>query len=142
MERITRNKEETISLGKEFAKNIKKGDIVIFNGDLGAGKTHFAKGFTEGIGSKNLVTSPTFTIMNIYEGGRFPVYHFDMYRLSSMEEAEELGFEEYFDKNSLDGVSIVEWPSQVEGLIKKPYYVVSIEKLDDNTRKITIGREE
>ncbi len=142
MERITKSKDETIALAKEFAKNIKIGDVIILLGDLGAGKTHFVKGLAQGLGSENLVTSPTFTIMNIYEGGKMPIYHFDMYRLSSMEEAQELGFEEYFDTESLDGVSVVEWPSQVEGLIKKPYYKITIDKIEENTRKITIGREE
>jgi tRNA threonylcarbamoyladenosine biosynthesis protein TsaE len=142
MERITKSKDETIALAKEFAKNIKIGDVIILLGDLGAGKTHFVKGLAQGLGSENLVTSPTFTIMNIYEGGKMPIYHFDMYRLSSMEEAQELGFEEYFDTESLDGVSVVEWPSQVEGLIKKPYYKITIDKIEENTRKISIGREE
>lgn len=142
MEKISSSVEETLTFAKSFAEKIQRGDIIVLEGDLGAGKTHFVKGFASGIGSKSLVTSPTFTIMNIYEGGRMPVYHFDMYRLSSKEEAEELGFEEYFDASILDGVSIVEWPSQVEGLIKPPYYKIQIEKLSENARKIFIGRVE
>ena len=105
----------------------------------GAGKTHFVKGFTEGIGSADLVTSPTFTLLNVYEGGRMPVYHFDMYRLESKEEAEELGFNEYFDLKSLDGVVLAEWPSQVDGLISCPHIEIKIEKLDENKRKITLS---
>lgn len=142
METISYSSHETIDFGKLFAANLKRGDIILLEGDLGAGKTHFVKGVSQGLGCNALVTSPTFTIMNIYEGGCMPIYHFDMYRLSAKEEAEELGFDEYFDKATLDGVSIVEWPSQVEGLFSLPYTVITISKIDDDTRKISVRREE
>ena len=138
-EKLTTSEKETITYASQFAKQLKIGDIILLDGDLGAGKTHFTKGLAQGLKSKCLVTSPTFTIMNTYEDGTLPIYHFDMYRLSSKEEAEELGFNEYFDPTSLDGISIVEWPSQVEGLINKPYYQVSIHKIDECTRKISIA---
>ena len=90
----TNNDEETMLFAEKLAKTVGKGVVFTLIGDLGAGKTHFVKGFVKGIGSNSLVTSPTFTLLNIYEGGKYPVYHFDMYRLSSREEAEELGFDE------------------------------------------------
>lgn len=136
---ITSSTEETMAVGATLAKTIGKGVVFTLVGDLGAGKTHFVKGFAKGIGSADLVTSPTFTLLNVYEGGRMPVYHFDMYRLESKEEAEELGFNEYFDLKSLDGVVLAEWPSQVEGLISCPHIEINIEKLDENKRKITLS---
>lgn len=136
---ITKNEEETMLVGLNLAKTVGKGVVFTLVGDLGAGKTHFVKGFVKGIGSQDLVTSPTFTLLNIYDSGRVPVYHFDMYRLSSKEEAEELGFHEYFDLKSLDGIVLVEWPSQVAGLINCPHIEIKIEKLEENKRKIIIS---
>ncbi len=136
---VTKNEKETMLVGEKIAGIIQKGTVITLVGDLGAGKTHFVKGFAVGMGSDNLVTSPTFTLLNVYERGKMPIYHFDMYRLSSKEEGEELGFNEYFDLSSLDGVSIVEWPQQVEGMIDVNHYEVKIEKVDDSTRKITLS---
>ncbi len=136
---ITNSQEETMLVAEKLAKSVGKGVVFTLLGDLGAGKTHFVKGFVKGLGSNALVTSPTFTLLNVYEGGKFPVYHFDMYRLSSKEEAEELGFDEYFDLKNLDGIVFVEWPSQVEGLINCQHIEVNIEKLDGDKRKISIG---
>ena len=136
---ITKTAEETMAVGQKLAGTIGKGVVFTLVGDLGAGKTHFVKGFSKGIGSDDLVTSPTFTLLNVYEGGRMPIYHFDMYRLDSKEEAEELGFHEYFDLKSLDGVVLVEWPSQVAGLINCPHIEIKIEKVDETTRKITLS---
>ena len=135
----TKNEQETMAVGSALAKTV--GNAVVFTlvGDLGAGKTHFVKGFVKGLGCDELVTSPTFTLLNVYEGGKVPVYHFDMYRLSSLEEAQEMGFEEYFDLSSLNGVVMVEWPSQVEGLIKCNHIEIKIEKIDDSKRKITLS---
>ena len=108
-------------------------------GDLGAGKTTFTKGFCEGLKVTELVTSPTFTIMNEYTSGTMPLYHFDMYRLSSKEEAMELGFEEYFDLRKLKGICVVEWAENVKGLLPALYVEINFIKVDDNTRKIQIG---
>ena len=138
---ITNSEKETIAVGEKIAGVLQKGDIVVLRGDLGAGKTHFVKGLALGLGSADVVTSPTFTLHNIYEGGRLVINHFDMYRLSSYEEASELGFEEYFDKSTMNGVSVVEWPEQVEGLINKPYYEIEIKKAEkENQRKIYFRR--
>ncbi len=137
---VTHNEQETIAFAEKLVKVFTKGTIITLTGDLGAGKTHFVKGLALGLGAKELVSSPTFTILNIYESGKFPIYHFDMYRLSSCEEAEELGFNEYFDPKTLDGLTVVEWPENVQGLINCPHINVEIVK-GDNERIIYIGRE-
>lgn len=122
---------------RAFSKLVKPPMVILLVGDLGSGKTTFVKSLAKYIGCDAEVTSPTFTLLNEYDG-KFPIYHFDMYRLSSMEEAVAVGFEEYFDKSKLDGVSIVEWPENVEGLINDVDFVIKIDKLDDNSRKITL----
>ena len=127
---ISNNTEETFSIANEIAKLVQSPCVILLNGDLGAGKTHFVKGFAKAFGYDGDVTSPTFTIMNEYLGGRKPIYHFDMYRLSSMEDALNLGFQEYFDLKSLDGISLVEWPENVDGLF--PDKVVEINILKGN----------
>lgn len=139
---ITNNEEETMLFAQKLAKTVGKDVVFTLKGDLGAGKTHFVKGFVKGLGSDELVTSPTFTLLNVYEGGRCPVYHFDMYRLSSLEEAEELGFEEYFNLETLDGIVFVEWPERVEGLIKCPHIEIDLQSLEGNKRKIIVGAED
>ncbi len=131
------NLEQTRDLAKAFAKVLKPPMVVLLTGDLGAGKTTFVKDVVFALGCEDLVTSPTFTLLNTYNA-KFPVYHFDMYRLSSAEEAMNVGFEEYFDKNTLDGVCFVEWPENVEGLINDVDYVIEIEKNGDLRRTVTI----
>lgn len=135
----TNGPEQTMLVAEKLAKTTGKGVVFTLRGDLGAGKTHFVKGFVKGLGCDSLVTSPTFTLLNVYEGGRVPVYHFDMYRLSSLDEAKELGFDEYFNLSSLDGIVMVEWPENVEGLITCPHIEIEIKKIDNERRKITIG---
>ena len=137
---ISHNANETISFAEKLVKVFPKGTIITLKGDLGAGKTHFVKGLALGLGSSEIVTSPTFTLLNVYDKGRLPIYHFDMYRLTSVEEAEELGFNEYFDTNTLDGICVVEWPEQVDGLINQPHIEIEILK-QDNDRIIYVGRE-
>ena len=131
------NLEQTKDLANAFAKVLKPPMVVLLTGDLGAGKTTFVKDVVSALGCDDLVTSPTFTLLNTYNA-KFPVYHFDMYRLSSAEEAMNGGFEEYFDKNTLDGVCFVEWPENVEGLINDVDYVIEIEKNGDLRRTVTI----
>ena len=135
MERI--NVAQTDSLARAFSKVVKPPMIILLNGDLGSGKTTFVKSLVKYLGSNDEVTSPTFTLLNTYNGN-FPIYHFDMYRLSSMEEALAVGFEEYFDKSKLDGVCLVEWAENVEGLISEVDFVITIDKINDRLRKITI----
>lgn len=133
----TSSQQETMAFAEKLATIVDKGAVLLLHGDLGAGKTHFVKGFVRGLGSNAIVTSPTFTLLNIYDDGKFPVYHFDMYRLGSKEEAEELGFNEYFP--SKDGIVIVEWPENVEGLINCDHINVVINKTAENGREIIVG---
>ncbi len=128
---------QTQQMAEAFAKVLKPSMIVLFKGDLGSGKTTFIKFLVKALGSDEAVTSPTFTLMNTYQG-KFPIYHFDMYRLSSAEEARNVGFEEYFDKKSLDGLTLVEWPENVEGLIGKVDYEIEIAKKGTERRGIVI----
>ena len=136
---VTKSENETMLVGEKLAKSVGKGVVFTLVGDLGSGKTHFVKGFVKGLGSTELVTSPTFTLLNVYENGRVPVYHFDMYRLENLSEAQELGFDEYFDLKSLDGIVLVEWPEKVKGLIKCPHIQISITRQGDNDRKIIVS---
>ena len=104
---------ETASIAEGLASTASPGDIICLAGPLGAGKTVFAQGFARGIGYSGRVTSPTFTIMQIYEGGRLPIYHFDLYRLDGgIEDLEGIGYEDYFYAN---GVCLIEWPEMAQG---------------------------
>ena len=136
MEYISNSEEETLKFASEFAQNLKGGSVITLTGDLGAGKTVFAKGIAKGLNITQTVVSPTFTIMCEYSGGRLKLNHFDMYRLSSGLEAEEFGFSEYIlDKNS---VSLIEWSENVSSIIP-PYAInIEIQKINENSRKIII----
>src|SRR3954465_7343158 len=103
---ISKSVEETIAAGSRYGREARPGDVFALTGDLGAGKTQFVKGFVAGIGSDADVTSPTFTLIHEYSGGRLPVYHFDFYRLDSAEAVLRLGFDEYVGG---DGVCLIEW---------------------------------
>lgn len=140
METTSDNVEQTIKFAQNFAKMVKSPCVILLRGDLGAGKTHFVKGFVKGIKAKEQVTSPTFTIMNIYNSGKFPIYHFDLYRLTGDDEAEELGFYDYFDHKKLDGISLVEWPENAPQLVKDYDFEVDIKKLDDENKRLIIVR--
>lgn len=129
--------KDTMKFAENYAKSLSYPLIILLSGDLGAGKTTFAKGFAKGLEIKETVTSPTFTILNDYQG-RMPLYHFDMYRLSSCEEAFASGFETYFNHKKLPGIILVEWAENVEGLIKKPYTKIELLKENETTRKIII----
>ena len=119
------SEENTFEIGKKLAMNAKAGDIFALSGDLGVGKTVFAKGFAEGLAIEDNISSPTFTFVLVYENGRMPLYHFDMYRIADPEELEEIGYEDYFFG---EGVCLVEWPSRVEELLPENTVRVSIEK--------------
>ena len=110
----TYSSEETFELGNRLGSKAKAGEIYTLTGDLGTGKTVFAQGFAGGLGITEYVNSPTFTILQIYEDGRLPLYHFDVYRIEEPEEMEEIGYEDYFFG---DGVSLVEWAELIEELI-------------------------
>ena len=98
--------EETIAFARQWSEALVPNDVVALAGDLGAGKTHFVKGLREGLGSVDEVTSPTFTLIHEYRGGRLPVFHFDFYRLNRLAEIEEIGFDEYLEEG---GIAVVEW---------------------------------
>lgn len=139
MIRETFSAEETREFAKELGENAKKGSVYCLSGDLGAGKTAFAQGFARGLGINNDVTSPTFTIMCVYEDGRLPFYHFDAYRLSDGSELEAIGADEYFYG---DGVCLIEWPEMIEGYIPESAIPVKLEKdfnKGENYRRITVG---
>ena len=130
--------EETENLAAELAKKAQCGALFCLTGDLGAGKTAFARGFARGLGISDDVTSPTFAIINVYQSGRLPLYHFDVYRIKSPAEMEDTGYEEYFYG---DGVSLVEWADMIKELIPDNAIWVRINKCADaNHRHITIER--
>lgn len=131
------NLKQTDEIALAFSKLINPPMVILLNGDLGSGKTTFVKSLVKALGSDEVVTSPTFTLLNTYQA-KFPIYHFDMYRLTSVEEALAVGFDEYFDKKSLDGVCLVEWAENVEGLISDVDFIIDIEKIGEQDRKITI----
>ncbi len=111
---ISHSPEQTAQSGRDFADRAMRGDVVGLTGDLGAGKTQFVKGFVAGLGSPAEVTSPTFTLIHEYPGGRLPIYHFDFYRIESAEALVRLGFDEYVDG---DGVCIIEWADRFRQLL-------------------------
>ncbi len=132
----SKSEQETFSVGKMLAEKLVGGEVIIFEGDLGAGKTVFTKGLASGLGITELVTSPTFTILNIYEGKRLNLYHFDMYRIENSDEVRELGFEEYI--RNPNGICAIEWAQQTKQLLPEKVYKVVIEKTGDATRTLTI----
>ncbi len=138
----TNGAEETYALGKELGEQAAAGAVFTLNGDLGVGKTVFAQGFAEGLGITEAVNSPTFTILQVYEEGRLPLYHFDVYRIEDPEEMYEVGFDDYLYGQ---GVCLIEWAEQVAELLPQKRTDITIEK--DLTRgfsyrKITIRMTE
>ena len=134
MEYITNSPEETEALGAALANVLTPGTVIAYRGDLGAGKTAFTRGLARGLGCKELVTSPTYTIVNEYLGGRLPLFHFDMYRLRSADDLWDIGWEDYLDRG---GVCAVEWSENVAEAMEDAISV-TIEKLGEDTRRITI----
>ena len=134
MELITRSPEETEKLGAALAEKLLPGTVIAYQGDLGAGKTAFTRGLARGLGCREQVTSPTYTIVNEYLGGRLPLFHFDMYRLSSADDLFDIGWEDYLERG---GVCAVEWSENVPEAMTGAL-TVRIEKLGDSVRRITI----
>lgn len=129
----TGSPEETVEIGKQLGKLLNSGNIVCLTGDLGAGKTAFTQGIAKGLGVTDYVTSPTYTIINEYEG-RVPLYHFDVYRLNDVEEMYELGYEEYFFG---DGVVVLEWADSVRDIIpSERLWITILNTKGDNSREI------
>ena len=134
----TWNAEETFEVGKQLAGQAEPGTVYCLNGDLGVGKTVFTQGFAAGLGIEEPVSSPTFTIIQEYSTGRLPFYHFDVYRISDIEEMYEVGFDDYVEG---DGVCLIEWAELIEELIPETAVKVTIEKdlsKDFDYRKITV----
>ena len=134
MEFITNSPEETEFLGEKLAKILTPGTILAYRGDLGAGKTAFTRGLARGLGCREQVTSPTYTIVNEYLGGRLPLFHFDMYRLRCADDLFDIGWDDYLDRN---GICAVEWSENVWEAMEDPI-IVTIEKTGENSRCITI----
>ena len=134
MEYITHSPEETEKIGAALAQKLNAGTVIAYRGDLGAGKTAFTRGLARGLGYRESVTSPTYTIVNEYLGGRLPLFHFDMYRLGSADDLWDIGWEDYLDRG---GICAVEWSENVQEAMEGAISV-SIDKLDENTRRITI----
>lgn len=132
------SREETIKFAADMAAKSEPGEVFTLTGDLGVGKTVFAKGFAKGLGVTEPVTSPTFTIVQEYLSGRLPFYHFDVYRIGDPDEMEETGFYDYLDRG---GVVLIEWAELIEDILPSPRTAIKLEKDldgDDDYRLITV----
>ena len=132
---ITKTREETQAFASKYAKTLRAGDIVLLDGDMGAGKTVFSKGVAQGLGIEEEVTSPTYAYMNDYDGRLF---HYDCYRIESIEQAENLGLADYFD---MGGICLIEWSQNIAPLLPKKTKRVTIKKISENEREITYEDE-
>lgn len=133
---ISNSEEETKLIGREFAKGLKKGDVIVLTGDLGSGKTKFTEGVLQFFGLENEISSPTFNIVNEYVNGDVNVYHFDVYRLEDEDEFYAIGGEEYFEK----GICLIEWGEMIERALPNKYIQISFSRNleDENLREIVI----
>ena len=130
----TNSPSETEAIGAALGAILPAGTILAYRGDLGAGKTAFTRGLARGLGCTEIVTSPTYTIVNEYLGGRIPLFHFDMYRLRSSDDLFDIGWDDYLERG---GVCAVEWSENVEDALEDPV-IVNIEKLGEDARRITV----
>ncbi|MGN0649900.1 MAG: tRNA (adenosine(37)-N6)-threonylcarbamoyltransferase complex ATPase subunit type 1 TsaE [Oscillospiraceae bacterium] len=135
-EYITHSEQETAQAAAEIAQRLHAGDIILYKGEMGAGKTAFTKGIAKQLGITEPVTSPTFALVNEYEG-RLPLFHFDLYRIDSYDDLYAIGFFDYLDRG---GIIAAEWSENIEGLSEELENVISItiDKLGENDRKITV----
>lgn len=125
--------EETEAVGIRIAKHLQIGDVIALNGDLGAGKTVFARGIARGLGVESIVASPTYTIVHEYSG-KLPLYHFDVYRIDSIEDMEDIGYYDYIN----NGVCVIEWAEIISDILPAGYIHVQIDKIGENDRKIVV----
>ncbi|MEE8637760.1 MAG: tRNA (adenosine(37)-N6)-threonylcarbamoyltransferase complex ATPase subunit type 1 TsaE [Candidatus Margulisiibacteriota bacterium] len=137
MEIITKSAEETVELGKKIGAFLVPNDILALIGPLGAGKTTLIQGIAEGVGVKDYVTSPTFIIINEYQG-RIPFFHVDLYRLDKVEDIEDLGIEEYFTR---DGACVIEWAEKLGNLRPKSCHEIEIEVVSENERRVNLSAD-
>lgn len=135
---LSNSPEETEAIAEKFAESLSGGEVIAFLGGLGMGKTCFMRGLARGLGFAGEVNSPTFAIVNEYRGGRFPVFHFDMYRVSSFDDLYSTGYFDYMDEG---GVIAVEWSENISGALEDGTIYVVFERTGDQTRKITIFNE-
>lgn len=126
--------QETRAIGMKLAEHLKAGDVVLLEGDLGAGKSEMARGIARGLGIQGAVPSPSFTILNAYDEGRIPLYHFDWYRIEDANEIYEMGMEEQL---SGDGVALIEWSTKAEACVPPKHMKITLQPVDENTREIT-----
>ena len=138
MEWITKSDGETALAASRLAEHLVPGDVVILRGEMGVGKTVFTKGLCTALGVTDIVTSPTFTVVNEYDGAKMQVYHFDLYRIEDEDELLEIGFEEYLQNG---GVCVIEWPQNAGNALPKHGYEVTISRLENETeRNITVKK--
>ena len=137
---ISKSEKDTINFAKDFAKNLKVGDIIVLSGELGSGKTKFVQGILENFGMANEISSPTFTIVNEYNSPTINIYHFDVYRLEDSDEFYAIGGDEYFSQ----GICIIEWGEMIEDVLPKPYTKITFSKNNDdvNYRELKIEKIE
>ncbi|MBQ8203466.1 MAG: tRNA (adenosine(37)-N6)-threonylcarbamoyltransferase complex ATPase subunit type 1 TsaE [Clostridia bacterium] len=136
---ISNSPEETQKIAAEFAKELKGSEVIAFTGNLGMGKTCFTRGLAKGLGFVGEVTSPTFALINEYRGGRLPIFHFDMYRVSGWEDLYSTGYFDYADEG---GVIVVEWSENISSALDNKTIYISIEQTGETSRKIMISRGE
>lgn len=134
MEHLSHSEQETEQLGEQVARKLPRGTVIAYTGELGMGKTAFTRGLARGLGCRGRVTSPTFTIVNEYEGD-IPLFHFDLYRLGSSDELFDIGWEDYLARGA---VCAVEWSENVDDAFFGDEMILTIEKLSDTDRKITV----
>ncbi len=129
---------QTFAIAEKFSQSLQQGDVVALYGELGSGKTHFVKGLCKGIGITHNITSPTFTIVNEYTEGKIPIYHFDCYRLKTLSELDEIGFDEYLEKK---GICLIEWADLIkEKLPHQRYDIYITVGSEQHQRTITIEK--
>lgn len=133
----TNSAEETRQLGEKLAEELRAGDVILLEGPLGAGKSELARGVARGLGVRETVTSPSFTILNAYDSGRVPLYHFDWYRLESAEELFEMGMEEYLGG---DGIALVEWPGRCPEALPADFLMIEVLPGEGNERTLRTVR--
>ncbi len=136
---ISKSEQDTIQFAKQYASRLKKGDIVVLSGELGSGKTKFVQGILEYFGLENEISSPTFTIVNEYSKNDIHIYHFDVYRLSDIDEFYAMGGEEYFET----GICFIEWGEMIEDILPKHYTKITFKKNDNdsNYRELIIDEK-
>ena len=138
MQHVSRSAEQTHRIAVDLVRQLQPGDVVRLDGDLGAGKTHFTRGLVDGLGGDpRQVSSPTYTLLQVYETPTLPVFHLDAYRLSGPDDLEAIGFDELLGEG---GVVVIEWPSRVADALPGGGWTVRIEHVGDTVRRLTIDR--